>query len=283
MFKEKIEIEHIIYAIYKLDISSMSLSSDNTTATTQQPGLSMNKFALKFVDKGQSKYVNQYDYSKVNYESDSTDVSITCVKHKHTFEITPAAHLRGAKHGGCFHCAEELRIANKATINAAKKAGEPIIKAPSKNPSKRTTEKKAKEPVNPEGIDLSTFKSKKTTDAIQFEQDEYIKVIKVDGLSNYGISNYGKCFNLITCSQMEEVEGRFTFPSTDKTRTKYSPNQLVYATFSPDNYTPRSNDGKIISRIKDNRESAGVQYNYIGNLVCITRVPKVKNQATSSK
>ena len=62
----------------------------------------------EFIEQSRKIHGDKYDYSKVNYINNSTDVIITCPKHG-DFPQTPANHLRGE---GCSDCWEE----KKATL-----------------------------------------------------------------------------------------------------------------------------------------------------------------------
>lgn len=62
-----------------------------------------------FIAKAKSIYGDRYDYSPVDYENSSTQVTIICKKHG-TFSITPNSHLRGV---GCSECA---RLESKKPI-----------------------------------------------------------------------------------------------------------------------------------------------------------------------
>jgi hypothetical protein len=50
-----------------------------------------------FIEKSKIKHFDNYDYSKVNYINNSTDIIIICKKHGE-FLQKPAVHLRGS---GC--------------------------------------------------------------------------------------------------------------------------------------------------------------------------------------
>jgi hypothetical protein len=56
-----------------------------------------------FVGKATKKHGNRYDYSKVNYIDQKTNVSIRCIEHNEWFEQPPKNHLKGC---GCPTCAK---------------------------------------------------------------------------------------------------------------------------------------------------------------------------------
>jgi len=58
-----------------------------------------------FIEKSKIKHFDNYDYSKVNYINNSTDIIIICKKHG-DFLQKPAVHLRGS---GCNDCNLEKR------------------------------------------------------------------------------------------------------------------------------------------------------------------------------
>ncbi len=62
--------------------------------------------ATKFINESNLKHLNIYDYSKVNYESATTNVIIICKIHGE-FNITPNKHLSGI---GCKICSKENQI-----------------------------------------------------------------------------------------------------------------------------------------------------------------------------
>ena len=61
-----------------------------------------------FIKKGIEKFGSIYDYSKVSYKNNSTDVEIVCPTHG-AFKTTPASHISKAKYGGCPECYDESR------------------------------------------------------------------------------------------------------------------------------------------------------------------------------
>ena len=54
----------------------------------------------EFIKKAKKVHGNKYDYSKVNYINNHTNVTIICPEHGE-FEQTPKGHLRGQ---GCPKC-----------------------------------------------------------------------------------------------------------------------------------------------------------------------------------
>lgn len=78
---------------------------------------------LEFVAKSELKYgADKFDYSNVNYVNQKTLISLKCLKHQCTFEVTPKMHLRKVTNsGGCDMCAKELSAeANKKPKNLKK-------------------------------------------------------------------------------------------------------------------------------------------------------------------
>lgn len=69
-----------------------------------------------FIEKAQSVHGNEYDYSKVNYVNNKTNVIITCKLHG-DFEQSPSNHLSGK---GCPRCANNVRLSNQEFIMKAK-------------------------------------------------------------------------------------------------------------------------------------------------------------------
>ena len=66
----------------------------------------------KFIEDAKKKHGDRYDYSKVEYVNEHTQVIIICSKHGE-FKLTPNAHLSGR---GCQNCAmENMRIKNTST------------------------------------------------------------------------------------------------------------------------------------------------------------------------
>ena len=65
----------------------------------------------KFIEKAQEVHNNKYDYSKVQYKTAKTPVTIICKKHGE-FEQFPDVHLRGC---GCPKCGKES-MAQKQTL-----------------------------------------------------------------------------------------------------------------------------------------------------------------------
>lgn len=77
-----------------------------------------NKFYLKdFVAKASAVHGNQYDYSKVQYETNTSMVTITCPKHG-DFIQRAASHLAGCK---CKKCkTEETRLSTDTFVHNAR-------------------------------------------------------------------------------------------------------------------------------------------------------------------
>lgn len=61
----------------------------------------------EFVALAEVKHKSRYDYSSVDYQDSTTEVSIICKNHG-TFKQKPAVHLMGS---GCPKCAKESRVA----------------------------------------------------------------------------------------------------------------------------------------------------------------------------
>lgn len=61
-----------------------------------------------FINNCRIIYWDKYNYSKINFINNKTDVEITCVKHNNIFNIKPIEHLDGMK--GCSECYDELRV-----------------------------------------------------------------------------------------------------------------------------------------------------------------------------
>lgn len=75
-----------------------------------------------FIKRGQARYGNKFDYSKVNYINCQTKVCIICPEHGE-FWIRPDGHLKGY---GCPKCGykeigKKLRLTNEQFIQKAKK------------------------------------------------------------------------------------------------------------------------------------------------------------------
>lgn len=68
----------------------------------------------EFIEKAKKKHNDKYDYSKVNYVNNHTQITIICNKCKREFKITPKNHLRI---GNCRHCYNK----NTKTIEIFKK------------------------------------------------------------------------------------------------------------------------------------------------------------------
>ena len=60
---------------------------------------------IDFIEKAKSIHGDKYDYSKVNYLTNNSDVCITCKKHGEFWQ-TPANHLNGT---GCPECGKDIR------------------------------------------------------------------------------------------------------------------------------------------------------------------------------
>jgi very-short-patch-repair endonuclease len=68
----------------------------------------------EFIEKAEKIHNDKYDYSKVNYINNHTNVTIVCKKHG-DFEQTPQSHLSGC---GCNFCGKELmKIKQKTDID----------------------------------------------------------------------------------------------------------------------------------------------------------------------
>lgn len=85
-----------------------------------QKKLSSNK--EEFIEKAKKIHGNKYDYSKVEYINEKTNVCIICPKHGEFWQ-TPGSHLRG---GGCRLCAneqlsEKRKISTEEWVARAKK------------------------------------------------------------------------------------------------------------------------------------------------------------------
>ena len=63
----------------------------------------------EFIEKANSIHNNVYDYSKVNYYNNRSEVEIIC-KNNHTFFQRPQHHFRGI---GCQQCKESLKNSPK--------------------------------------------------------------------------------------------------------------------------------------------------------------------------
>jgi hypothetical protein len=59
----------------------------------------------KFIEVSKLKHGNKYDYSKVNYINNLTEVSITCLSCYSSFNQLPKVHKKG---GGCTYCSKKL-------------------------------------------------------------------------------------------------------------------------------------------------------------------------------
>lgn len=62
------------------------------------------KSTEQFVEKSKNKFDDTYDYSKVNYKTNSSKVEICCPKHGSFFQ-SPSTHLKGH---GCPTCSKDL-------------------------------------------------------------------------------------------------------------------------------------------------------------------------------
>ena len=82
------------------------------------PHCSGNKKLTKedFIEKAREVHGDKYDYSKVNYVSSKTLVSIICPIHGE-FEQTPNNHLRGS---GCPHCSGTKKLTKEDFIKKAR-------------------------------------------------------------------------------------------------------------------------------------------------------------------
>ncbi len=81
----------------------------------------MKKLELKtanFIKRATSKYGDKFNYSKVNYVSSKTKVSIICPLHGE-FEQTPDGHMRA---GGCLVCVQLKRSASITLFAKNKKS-----------------------------------------------------------------------------------------------------------------------------------------------------------------
>ena len=63
----------------------------------------------QFIEKAKKIHGNKYDYSKVNYINNNTDICIICPKHGE-FRQKPKGHLEGK---GCKECAKEILSENR--------------------------------------------------------------------------------------------------------------------------------------------------------------------------
>ena len=94
---------------------------DHTVRGTDCPGCALENNKLSkddFIKKSQEIHGNQYDYSKVIYETNASMVTITCPKHD-DFIQRAASHLAGCKCKKCF--VEESRRSAQEFIENAKK------------------------------------------------------------------------------------------------------------------------------------------------------------------
>lgn len=70
----------------------------------------------EFIIKANNKHNCLYDYSKINYKNNHTDIEIICSKHG-SFKQTPQKHLFGR---GCPECGGSMRLTNEKFIEKAK-------------------------------------------------------------------------------------------------------------------------------------------------------------------
>ena len=59
----------------------------------------------KFIEASKIKHGDKYDYSKVDYKNNLTEVTITCLSCNSSFNQLPKVHKRG---GGCTDCSKKL-------------------------------------------------------------------------------------------------------------------------------------------------------------------------------
>jgi very-short-patch-repair endonuclease len=70
--------------------------------------------ATEFIEKAKKIHGDRYDYSKVNYENNHTEVIITCKRHG-DYKQRPSSHLSGC---GCTLCGiETMKTKQKTDIN----------------------------------------------------------------------------------------------------------------------------------------------------------------------
>jgi hypothetical protein len=71
----------------------------------------------KFIEKAREVHNNKYDYSKVEYKSNTTKVCIICPEHGEFYQ-TPNTHLRGS---GCPRCIKNTKLTTEDFIERSRK------------------------------------------------------------------------------------------------------------------------------------------------------------------
>lgn len=80
-------------------------------------GIDKKRNSQSYIVRSKKVHKNKYDYSKVNYESNNSKITIVCPIHG-DFKQTPKLHLKGS---GCPSCDNNLNLDTKSFINKSNK------------------------------------------------------------------------------------------------------------------------------------------------------------------
>lgn len=187
-----------------------------------------NNLLIKFINKCNNKFNNNYDYSEFNYVDIYTKSKIKCKKHNNFIEISPKIHIKSIN-GGCPYCTHEYK-------NSLPKKNKEIEK---------------KENLN---IDITFDEIKKNTNFNEFKIDEEFKILNLDKCNNlYMVSNYGKIYSIktkkiLTTSQNNNGYIMVRLINDDKTSNIHRVHRLVAFVFCKND-----NNKEFVDHINNNR------------------------------
>jgi hypothetical protein len=175
-----------------------------------------------FINKSKMLFDNKFNYSKTIYKNKKEKVILICNIHKNQFEIEPKSHYY-SNTGGCNECNHEIKnedllneLVNKYNkfdfsnieLKFTKNTFQ-IIKCRDCNnilkiciakfdgicnfciKIKNKEQKKIKDKL----LEIGNKINKTLLMRLNFKEDEYIKIINIDGIDEYYISNYGNVYN----------------------------------------------------------------------------------------
>lgn len=176
-----------------------------------------------FINRSKSIFGNKFNYSKINYTNKKGKIILICDTHSNEFEIEPKSHYY-SKSGGCIDCKNEMK--NKELLNQIiskyndkfdfskidlklTKNTMQLIKCNTCNNHIKIcivkfdgicikcikNDIRNKNIINQKLLNVGNKIKNTILMRLNFNSDEYVKKINIEGLGYYFVSNYGKIFN----------------------------------------------------------------------------------------